>query len=137
MPSGPDASPPRKASEPDCRSLSGWSRMVAMAYDEELAGRLRRCLSGTAEVVEKRMFGGLGFMVAGNMAVSASSQGGLLLRADPDQVDIHLAEPGVERFVMRGRAMDGWLRVDGSAVESDEALARWVAVGVARAQSLA
>ena len=108
-----------------------------MAYNEHLAARLRSCLSGTADVVEKRMFGGLGFMVAGSMAVSASSQGGLLLRADPAQADTYLAEPGVEHFVMRGRAMDGWLRVDSSAVESDEALARWVAVGVARAQSLA
>ncbi len=108
-----------------------------MAYDEALADRIRDALSGTPHVVEKRMFGGLGFMVAGNLAVSASSQGGLLLRADPDQVDAHLADPGIEPFVMRGRAMDGWLRVDAAAVETDDALARWVAVGVARARSLA
>jgi TfoX/Sxy family transcriptional regulator of competence genes len=111
--------------------------MVAMAYDEDLADRLRTCLSGTAGVVEKPMFGGLGFMVSGSLAVSASSQGGLLLRADPLHADAYLAEPGVEPFVMRGRPMDGWLRVDAAAVETDEALARWVAVGVARAQSLA
>ncbi len=108
-----------------------------MAYDEILADRLRSCLSGTADVVEKRMFGGLGFMVEGSLAVSASSHGGLLLRADPEQADALLAEPGVEPFVMRGRAMDGWLRVDASVVDSDEALARWVAVGVARARALA
>jgi hypothetical protein len=70
------------------------------------------------------------------MAVSASGQGGLLLRCDPEDTDLMVHEPGVTRFVMRGREMDGWLHVDASAVRSDEELERWVAVGVAYVRSL-
>jgi TfoX/Sxy family transcriptional regulator of competence genes len=107
-----------------------------MAYDEDLADRLRACLHGQPGLTEKRMFGGLAFLVNGNMAVSASSQGGLLLRVDPDDSERLTGEPQVERFVMRGRAMDGWLRVDSSAVETEEELRRWVSHGTAYAQSL-
>jgi hypothetical protein len=107
-----------------------------MAYDEELADRVRAALGGVAGVVEKRMFGGLAFLVGGHMAVSASGQGGLLVRCDPQETDSLVTERHVERFEMRGRGMDGWLRVDPAGVETDDELARWVAVGVAYARSL-
>lgn len=107
-----------------------------MAYDEGLADRLRTVLSGQPGLSEKKMFGGLAFLVGGHMAVSASSQGGLLLRVDPDQTEDLVEPPQVGRFEMRGREMDGWLRVDAAAVESDAALRRWVALGVAYASSL-
>ncbi len=82
------------------------------------------------------MFGGLAFMVNGNMAVSASGQGGLLLRVDPAEADSLVREKGVTRFQMRGREMAGWMRVDPSATASDEELARWVEVAVGYAASL-
>ena len=107
-----------------------------MAYDEELADRLRETVEGQPGLTEKRIFGGLAFLLHGHMAVSASGQGGLLLRCDPDDTESLTAEPGVSRFAMRGREMDGWLHVDASAVATDEDLERWVAVGVAYAGSL-
>ena len=82
------------------------------------------------------MFGGLAFLIGGNMSVSASGQGGLLLRCDPEETDALTSQPHVARFEMRGRAMDGWLRVDPEAVESRDELERWVAVGVDYARSL-
>ena len=107
-----------------------------MAYDEALADRLRSCLQGQPGLTEKRMFGGLAFLVNGNMAVAASGQGGLLLRVDPADTETLVREPHVERFEMRGREMDGWLRVEDAAVETDEALDTWVAHGVAYATAL-
>jgi TfoX/Sxy family transcriptional regulator of competence genes len=107
-----------------------------MAHDEDLAGRIRSAIQDPDGVTEKRMFGGLAFLVNGNMAVSASGQGGLLLRVDPDETDSVVREGGVTRFEMRGRAMDGWVRVDPSATASDQELTRWVQVGVAYAGSL-
>jgi hypothetical protein len=107
-----------------------------MAYDEDLGDRLRACLHGEPGLREKRMFGGLGFLVNGNLAVSASSQGGLLLRVDPADTEALTREPHVERFVMRGRAMDGWLHVGEAAVETEEALRDWVRHGTAYARSL-
>jgi TfoX N-terminal domain len=107
-----------------------------MAYDEELADRLREALQGEAGLTEKRMFGGLAFMINGNMAVSASSKGGLLLRVDPTETDTLVKQPHVGRFEMRGREMDGWVRVDPKAIETDEQLLRWVTVGVTYARSL-
>ena len=77
-----------------------------------------------------RMFGGLAFLVGGNMAVAASGQGGLMLRVEPDQTEQLAAEPHAGRFVMRGKEMTGWLRVDAAGVESDEDLARWADIGV-------
>jgi len=82
------------------------------------------------------MFGGLAFLVNGNMAVSASGQGGLLVRVDPGDTESMVREDGVTRFEMRGRAMDGWVRVDPSALPSDQELHRWVRVGVTYATSL-
>jgi TfoX/Sxy family transcriptional regulator of competence genes len=109
---------------------------AAMAYDTELAYRLRAALAGADDLTDRAMFGGLAFMINGNMAVGASGQGGLLLRVDPAQTDVLVAEPGAHRFVMRGREMDGWLRIEESAIESDDGLQRWVDVGVAYARSL-
>lgn len=107
-----------------------------MAYDEDLADRIRSAMQDQDGVTEMRMFGGLAFLVNGNMAVSASGQGGLLLRVHPDETDSLVREAGVTRFEMRGRAMDGWIRIDPSAVASDRELTRWVRVGVAYAASL-
>jgi TfoX/Sxy family transcriptional regulator of competence genes len=107
-----------------------------MAYDEDLAERIRELLATDHDVAEKKMFGGLAFLIGGNMSVSASGQGGLLLRCDPEETDALVREPHVSRFEMRGRAMDGWLRVDGAAVETREDLERWVAVGIDYARSL-
>lgn len=105
-----------------------------MAYDVELADRLRDQLEGTP-TTEKRMFGGLAFLVGGHMAVAASSKGGLMLRCAPEDTDTHLAA-GAAALEMRGRPMDGWLRVPAEDVAEDDALARWVAVGVAQAEAL-
>jgi hypothetical protein len=107
-----------------------------MGYDEELAERLRETVAGEQGVIEKRMFGGLAFLINGHMAVSASGQGGLLLRVNPAETDSLVRAPHVGRFVMRGREMDGWLRVDAAAVETDHDLARWVNHGVTYARSL-
>lgn len=107
-----------------------------MAYDEELAHRIREVLQDVPGLTEKRMFGGLAFLVNGNMSVSASGQGGLLLRVDPAETDTIVDEPHVSRAVMHGRAMDGWLRVDESVVEDDADLRHWVELGVAYATSL-
>jgi hypothetical protein len=106
-----------------------------MTYDEGLAARLRALVAGEPGVTERKMFGGLAFLLNGNMSVSASGQGGLLLRVDPDRTEELLAAPEAETFEMRGRPMRGWLRVDVSDLD-DVALARWVDVGVAYARSL-
>ena len=107
-----------------------------MAYDEDLADRIRGALGDVDDVTEKKMFGGLAFLVGGNMAVAASGQGGLMLRCDPEESDGLVAREGASRMVMRGKEMDGWLRVSDAAVADDDALARWVGVGVSYAGSL-
>ena len=107
-----------------------------MAYDLELAARIRRALASREGIEEKTMFGGLSFLVGGNMAVGASGQGGMLLRADPAKSDELTSHPGVERAVMQGRVMDGWLRVADEAIATDEDLDRWVRAGVDYAASL-
>jgi hypothetical protein len=86
-----------------------------VAYDEDLADRIRELIAGEQDVVEKRMFGGLAFLIAGNMSVSVSGQGGLLLRIDPEQTFELLGKPHAHPSVMRGRPMDGWLRVEPDA----------------------
>ena len=107
-----------------------------MAYDEDLADRLRSQLSGEP-VTEKKMFGGLAFLVGGNMAVAASGQGGLLVRVDPTETAQLLAEPGAEEFDMGNRGpMKGWLRVAPDVLDDDATLAVWVDRGVAYAGSL-
>ncbi len=107
-----------------------------MAYDEELAGRIRERLGDDPEVTEKKMFGGLAFLVGGNMAVAASGQGGLLVRVDPAESDQLVAETNARPMEMRGREMAGWLRVDSEDVPTGPALSRWVELGVAYARSL-
>ncbi|MGH2887019.1 MAG: TfoX/Sxy family protein [Solirubrobacteraceae bacterium] len=107
-----------------------------MAYDEALADRIRALLATREDVVEKKMFGGLAFLISGNMSVSASGQGGLLLRCDPEETESLVSEPHAERFQMRGRAMDGWLRVEPEGLDGDADLRRWVDVGVRYARSL-
>jgi hypothetical protein len=108
-----------------------------MAYDEELADRLREVVQREPGLSEKRMFGGLAFLVNGNMAVAASSDGGVLLRIDPAQAGSLVDEQHVRRFEMRGREMDGWLRVDAELLRTDAALARWADYGLRYARSLA
>ncbi len=107
-----------------------------MAYDEDLADRIRGALGAVPSVTEKRMFGGLAFLVNGNMAVAASGQGGLMLRVEPEQTEQLLAEEHTGPMEMRGRELAGWIRVDATGIESDEDLQRWVDVGVTRAGSL-
>jgi TfoX/Sxy family transcriptional regulator of competence genes len=107
-----------------------------MAYDEDLANRIRELIAADPDVTEKRMFGGLAFLVGGNMSVAASGQGGLLVRVDPDQTDALVAKPHATRFEMRGRAMDGWLRVDAEGVRTKRQLEPWVERGVTYARSL-
>ena len=106
-----------------------------MAYDVELEDRLRDLLAAEPEVAEKKMFGGLAFLVAGHMAV-ACSQDGLLLRVEPSQAEALLADPRAARMVMRGREMSGWLRVALDASATDEELGRWVDVGLDYVRSL-
>lgn len=107
-----------------------------MAYDEELANRLREVIEGQDGVSERSMFGGLAFLINGNLAVSASSKGGLLLRVEPADTESLITDPDAERFVMRGREMQGWLRIDAQALETDDQLASWVRHGLSFARSL-
>lgn len=107
-----------------------------MAYDEDMAARVRELLAGESGVVEKKMFGGLAFLVGGNMAVAASSRGGLLVRVDPAESD-RLVETREARFMeMRGAPMRGWLRVECSDVRTEHQLAEWVRLGTNYARSL-
>jgi TfoX/Sxy family transcriptional regulator of competence genes len=106
-----------------------------MAYDEELADRIR-LLIGTGAATERKMFGGLAFLIGGNMSVAASGQGGLLVHVDPDQTEALLAEPGAEEFEMRGRTMRGWLRVSPDVLDDDAVLRAWVDRGVGYAATL-
>ena len=108
-----------------------------MAYDEELAERIREVVQAEPGLCEKRMFGGLAFLVRGNMAVGASGQGGLLLRIDPADAESLVSHEHVRRFEMRGREMDGWLRVDAEALGTDDELVQWVGYGLTYARSLA
>ena len=107
-----------------------------MAYDEDLANRIRELIAGEAGVTEKKMFGGLAFLVDGNMSVAASGQGGLLVRVDPEQTDELVAKPHASPMVMRGREMQGWLRLDEDGVRTRRQLEPWVKRGVAHARSL-
>lgn len=107
-----------------------------MAYDEDLADRLRVATQHEPSLTEKRMFGGISFLADGNLAVCASSQGDLMVRVDPDEVDGLLDAPRVARMQMGARLMKGWVRVSLESVESDAELQRWVDRGLAFARSL-
>lgn len=107
-----------------------------MAYDEDLANRIRELLADHPGVTEKKMFGGLAFLVGGNMAVAASGQGGLMVRVDPEDTDALVAKPHARPFEMRGREMQGWLRVDAEGVKTKRQLEPWVKRGEGYARSL-
>ena len=107
-----------------------------MAYDEELAERVRTLVADVPAVEEKKMFGGLGFIVAGNMAVGASGQGGLLVRVDPAESDALVESTPAFPMEMRGRTMAGWLRLDSADVAADDELSAWVTRGLEFARSL-
>jgi len=107
-----------------------------MAYDRDLANRIRELVLMEPGISEMSMFGGLAFLIGGNMAVSASGRGGLLLRVDPAETDALLRKQHAGAFEMRGRKMQGWLRVDAEGLRTRRQLERWVARGVAHARSL-
>jgi TfoX/Sxy family transcriptional regulator of competence genes len=107
-----------------------------VAYDEELADRIRGLLAGESSLTEKKMFGGLAFLIGGNMAVAASSQGGVLVRVDPARSDRLVATTNARLMEMRGRRMQGWLRVDPNDVRTKRQLAKWVGLGATYARSL-
>lgn len=107
-----------------------------MAYDEALAERVRAIVGARADVTERKMFGGIGFMVGGNMACGVSSTSELIVRPDPEDYERALAEPGAHAFNLTGRSMKGWVLVDPEAVASDEELAGWVDAGADYAASL-
>lgn len=107
-----------------------------MPYDEELADRMRELLGGESGLVEKKMFGGLAFLIGGNMAVAASGQGGVLVRVDPARSDGLVATTNARLMEMRGRRMQGWLRVAPDDVRTKRQLAKWVGLGATYARSL-
>ena len=107
-----------------------------MAYDEDLAGRVRELIAVEAGLTEMRMFGGLAFLIEGNMSVAVSGQGGLMVRVDPAGTDALVAKPHARPFEMRGREMRGWLRVDAEGLRTKRDLEPWVRRGVAYARSL-
>jgi TfoX/Sxy family transcriptional regulator of competence genes len=117
-------------------SVARFPTMVPVAYDEDLAERIRELLAPERGVVEKKMFGGLAFLIGGNMAVAASGQGGLLVRVDPAESDRLVATTTARPMEMRGREMRGWLRVDGDDVGTKRQLSRWVTTGATYARSL-
>lgn len=107
-----------------------------VAYDKELADRIRELIGTEADLVEKPMFGGLAFLVGGNMAVAAGAEGGIMVRVDPAEAQTLTASLGVRSVGMRGRPMRGWVRVAPEGLCSERALAAWVDRGVAYARSL-
>ena len=107
-----------------------------MAYDEDLANRIRELLGGRPGLTEQRMFGGLAFLIGGNMAIAASGQGGIMVRVDPAKSESIVAKGSARPMVMRGREMAGWLRVDADDVRTKRQLSKWVDLGTAFAASL-
>lgn len=107
-----------------------------MAYDADLANRVRELIAAEPNISEMEMFGGLAFLLSGNMAVAVSGRGGLMLRVDPEQTDALLSKPFAAPMVMRGRAMDGWLRVQAEGIKTKAQLQRWVQRGVGYARTL-
>jgi hypothetical protein len=108
-----------------------------MAYDEQLAGRIRELIGARPGVVERKMFGGLGWMIGGNMAVGVMRENELVVRIEPEETEAALREPHVHEFGRPGRkAMRGFILVEPAGVEEDSELARWIDVGAARAASM-
>jgi TfoX/Sxy family transcriptional regulator of competence genes len=115
---------------------TAWDDTAAIAYDEDLANRIRELIAAEPDVAEKKMFGGLAFLFGGHMAVAASGQGGLMVRVEPGETEALVAKPHTRPFEMRGREMAGWLRVDDEGVRTRRDLEPWVRRGVAYARSL-
>ncbi len=107
-----------------------------MAYDEELAARIRALVGDRPDATEKKMFGGLAVLIGGNMAIAASGQGGILVRVDPEESEKLVATTSAEPMEMRGRSMAGWLRVEAADVADDAVLGEWVERGARYAASL-
>jgi TfoX/Sxy family transcriptional regulator of competence genes len=107
-----------------------------VAYDEKLAERIRALLYDEPDLTEKKMFGGLAFLIGGNMAVAASGRGGLLVRVDPAESDTLVKTTNARLMEMRGRRMRGWLRVDADDVGTKRDLAKWVQRGATYARAL-
>jgi TfoX/Sxy family transcriptional regulator of competence genes len=107
-----------------------------MAYDEDLANRIRELVAAEKGVEEKRMFGGLAFLINGNMSVAASGHGGLMVRVPPDETDKLLTREHVQPMVMAGRETRGWLRVSDDGVRTKRQLQSWVSRGVEYARGL-
>jgi TfoX N-terminal domain len=107
-----------------------------MAFDQELADRIRRLIGSDADVTEMKMFGGLAFLVGGNMAIAASGEGGAMIRVDPGESDALVAATPATVVEMRGRSMPGWLRVSSAELSTDEELLPWVQRGTGYARSL-
>jgi TfoX/Sxy family transcriptional regulator of competence genes len=107
-----------------------------MAYDEELADRIRELVADEQGLTEQKMFGGLAFLIGGNMAIAASGRGGILVRAEPDESDRLVETTSARLMEMRGREMRGWLRVDSDDVRTKRELAKWAKLGTAYARSL-
>ena len=110
--------------------------IAMVAYDEDLADRIRDLITGESDLTERKMFGGLAFLIGGNMAVAASGQGGVLVRVDPARSDELVATTSARPMEMRGRSMRGWLRVASEDVRTKTQLARWVMLGTTYARSL-
>ena len=133
---------------PERAACQGWTQrgsrlwgpavatLVAMAYDQELAGRIRQLIGGDPELTEKKMFGGLAFLIRGNMAIAASNQGGAMVRVDPAQSDALVATTKATLVNMRGRDMPGWLRVSADDLRTDGQLIVWVEIGTGYARSV-
>lgn len=109
---------------------------MRMAYDEDLADRIRELLGDQPGLTEQRMFGGLAFLIGGNLAVGASGRGGLLVRVDKTQAAALVERAGVRMMEMRGRPMRGWLQVDSEQLGTDRQLAEWVELGMSYARTL-
>ena len=107
-----------------------------MAYDHDLADRIRRLIGTAPDLTEKKMFGGLAFLVGGNMAIAASGEGGAMVRVDPQQSDLLVGTTSATVAEMRDRPMPGWLRVSSADLSTDEELSRWIALGTSYARSL-
>lgn len=107
-----------------------------MAYDEQLAERIRELINADHLTTEKKMFGGLAFMIGGNMAVAVSNQGGILVRVDPGETESLLASTPAEVMTMGGRSMTGWLHVAQDHLGSATELSEWVELGAGYAATL-
>jgi hypothetical protein len=107
-----------------------------MGYDDVLASRIRDLIGPDPELTEKKMFGGLAFLIRGHMAISASGQGGVLVHVGPERSDDLVATTAATVAVMQGREMQGWLRVGAGDLAADDDLSPWVEIGIAHARSL-